>query len=795
MATIDRRPALALALAAVLIVALSFWLSTRVERGAHVSREMAGRNAGGMANVVLLADSARESVALPAAAPPERDPRAIADAASVTLCVFPDGATPIGTRWALEPFAAFGSRVSIQVEDAQQPTRVAPGVWRVVAETDGWAAIDERLELVADERAVVWVGRRQNLRVQVTDPDGSPIAGADVAWLPLHLDRASEWNQTPAVVRVTDVTGSALLESVGVVAGELCVNAASFVPSRRSLIGSGGTDESSAERLVILERADLGGATLRVLHATTKQPLAGARLWLPPHVVGVSSSDGSLVLPVYIDDEAELVVDGPGHARVRCLARDLRSRGAISLHELGELLISLTRADGAVSRDVLVWAEVDPDSAESAFLPDLELCEGRADERLSFAAPVELPLQVFASGAEGEFAQARVTLASGLTYLQLQLTDDDPLRLEILDESGRALEAVADVQYTGPSPRNVRREGERIAIPFAERLTQILIFAPGHVPARLHPIAAAPLHAGELRLTLARAHEARVRIVETSGRPIPGMCVRAWTEVDHRAVAEHPTLNGGVPTSHPGWSRNPPPARKAWTDSQGSCTLAGLASGPYRLQVDFDNKFQTLGVADMRGSQAYSLWAPVDREVEWRIEAAQLWEIRARDANSGRDVSGLAVKLAQGGSVSVRKSSGAAWLGWIPAAVETVRVSSEHHREATLVLDERLHPGRIATVDLEPGGEVSVALVGGPVLKTECVVKFCVFERRDGYSTQVTEGEFVAPADGHVTLAAPLGPTLEIELAPAVVDGRTWHFEPRSAPLDAGAAAFTWIRR
>ncbi len=122
-------------------------------------------------------------------------------------------------------------------------------------------------------------------------------------------------------------------------------------------------------------------------------------------------------------------------------------------------------------------------------------------------------------------------------------------------------------------------------------------------------------------------------------------------------------------------------------------------------------------------------------------------------------------------------------------------VSAEHHRATPLVLDERLHPGRIATVDLEPGGELSLALLGGPVLRTECIVKFRVFERRDGYSTQVTEGEFAAPAEGLVTLAAPLGPTLEIELAPTVVDGSAWQFEPRSAPLDTGAAAFTWIRR
>ncbi len=795
MATIDKKPALALTLAAVLVVALIVWLSAKVEREAPSPSGAAGRTADGLSEVELLTDSARESVATPNAAPPEPLARAIVAAASLTLCVFPDGATPTGTRWALESVERVGARIGFQVEDVNQPIPVPPGRWRVVAETDGWAAIDQRLELVADERAVVWVGRRRDLRVRVTDPDGSPIVGADVAWLPLQLDRASEWNQTPAVARFTDVTGSALLESIGVAAGELCVHAAGFVPSRRSLIGSSEADEPSAERLVILERADLEGATLRVLHATTKRPLAGARLWLPPHVVGVSNGDGTLVLPAHIDDQAELAVDGPSHARVRCLASDLRSRGELSLYELGELLIRLQRADGATPRDVLVWAEVDPSSAESDFLPDLELCEGRGDERVSLAAPVELPLQIFASGVEGEFAQARVTLTSGLTHLQLLLTDDDPLCLAISDEAGRPLAAVVDVQYAGPSPRNVRREGERVAIPFAERITQVLVFAPGHVPARLHPIAAALSHAGELRVSVARAHDARVRTVDTSGRGVPGMCVRAWAEVDHRALAEHPTLNGGVPTSHPGWSRNPPPARQAWTDSQGRCTLAGLATGPYRLHANFDNKFQTLGVADLLGSQTYSLWAPVDGEVEWRIDAAQLWEIRARDAGSGRGVSGLAVKLEQGGGVTVRKSSGAVWLGWIPAAAETVGVSAEHHRETPLVLDERLHPGRIATVDLEPGGELSLALLGGPALRTECIVKFRVFERRDGYSTQVTEGEFAAPSEGLVTLAAPLGPMLEIELAPTVVEGSTWQFEPRRAPLDAGAAAFTWIRR
>ena len=463
-------------------------------------------------------------------------------------------------------------------------TLLPPGRWRLT--TPGWQAIPEVVEVVAGAETVVRLWPRTTLTVRVLERD-EPLAGVVAHLGSGRRNLEPDWSAT----RETDAKGGFQVEPPYGRADALLRTP----DGRWAFTRIAESDRDEDGEVVVDVATPLAPSRVTVTDAASGVPVVGARFYARSAVdVPLATTDGGGValLPRRSRELAELLVVADGYERT---AVSIRSDGdaTVRLKRRRRLELVVRGPNGDPLEGAVVaalppreewrpwgprrWFEATSDRDGRVFLEFPE----EADDAWLLAAH-------HASGAWG--VRPMPALGGGLEW---RLETEPPLVLpcgEVLDPSrplrvtdgaGRTITVTAkDGRFTVADPFGAVRlsaphaDGGTVELHRARSCDSAWAFARDDTTRSATT--------GTLVLSDDRSrHDVRVRVVKPNGDPaVARLVVVKQTEAVREAARLWPDLNGGMPTSRPGWVEDARVEQgPVATDRDGFVTFHGLVPG------------------------------------------------------------------------------------------------------------------------------------------------------------------------------------------------------------------------
>lgn len=699
----------------------------------------------------------------------------------LTLVSSHGSGTPTEVQWIAENLREDAENLRFITGPVQSGSPLPAGYWHLRSEDRQWSALEPIFELSEGEHLVLWVAPRLLLDVFVVGEEGEPIAGAQVAWV--NAVEGQAWLQLADadLIVTTDERGHAQLDLDSPALGQVSALAPGFKPGVQRWFGT------SDELLIALRPERAVGRSVLLTDGVTGEPLpgAGVRAW-GLEWIGGGEAPGEVMLPASFSEWDSVTLFAEGYLSAHVGVEDIFARGGAVLWPIVRHEVVVFGADGRPSEGVVLWVEAEGDEP---FPPPrspqpLALAEGRFQLQLPMGRRVALT----AIGEDG--SEARKVVVAGITsnLSHLHLGPRAYLELSFFSSSGEALEARVRVDYSPLETLDLRHSaisGRSVRIINPELVWAVDVEATGVAPLQLRPKAGCDPLTGELALVLRERHAVQVRVIDEEGRGVAGLEVHALPTDHHDAVREHPLLGGGRPTLHPCWSVHLPLGRSSLTDDLGRATVDGLSSGGHIALLRSTRWLPPLSTVQGPGTGNYFV-LPSDAEVVLRMRRAELWEVRASDAESGLPVLDPWLTV-DGERVVLSSPSGASsWTGWLPTGSRRGRVGAPGYRATEVVLNAERHPGRLLKIVLDPASDLTVRIEGPLPPSFDGKVPYVVFTpltARGGW-TSIASGTLHFDEGGNARMSAP--PQAEdslIRLESISTPDGVYSFEPRAGLL------------
>ena len=408
------------------------------------------------------------------------------------------------------------------------------GLWSVVVEAPGFVPMEVAplavLEAVELEPAVLVPSVGSRLRV--VDPDGQPVAGAQVwaAGLGRRPWATGAWRVRPRR-GVTSQEGLVMLARADEERLVVHVVTPGFSVLRRGGIGSGET-----LRLTV---AEPGRAAVRT---AAGEPAGGVLVEVKGLPVAVSTEDGTAISPAFANGEELRVLMAAGQ---RYQAVPESRVGAEPLLVLPVPVRLRGRVLTAAGREPLagawVWPEHDPGLAATTDSEGAYQLPATSSPRLEVQAaavghlPASRPL-----AWRSEFSPRAPTLALVPASAATGLVVDEAG----LGVPGASVRAFATTRFeepfffSGPPPRGYTTSGSggrfRISALRPGEEYQLRVTREGFAPARIRVAGLEPFEEREgVRVVLSRGRTLAGRVVDGAGQPLADVHVEL-TMADHR---------------------------------------------------------------------------------------------------------------------------------------------------------------------------------------------------------------------------------------------------------------------
>lgn len=318
----------------------------------------------------------------------------------------------------------------------------------------------------------------------------------------------------------------------------------------------------------------------KVVSATDGRPIAGARITVRPHpwsgdrrwVIGRTDATGQARLGPLLTGRLRVGVTADGFVEVTEVVPEAelgRLQRTFTLEVGHSISGRCVFPDGTPAPDMWIWAhgpgkrQLASSDAGGAFLLD-DLAPGE------WTLSIEAAINSSTASTPTRAATARTGTSD------LVLTVDDglarPVRITVTDPEGRPVprfDAVGDERFA----RNKEHRRGEARLPTGHSVKWVEIRNPRTAegtPLPLAPAIVGPLDNGrrEVAVRLEPGRSIRGRVVEASGKGVPGVEIAAWPE------AERPVATGD------GWHAS------TTTDNEGAFELVGLGAGTYNLIVE-----------------------------------------------------------------------------------------------------------------------------------------------------------------------------------------------------------------
>jgi len=485
----------------------------------------------------------------------------------------------------------------VRWDPAEQAFRLSPGRWRLKSRVPELRVQQDEFPLRADERRLVWVGEITELPLLVTDEFHHPLEGATVRWVPLGRRSAiphsrPDWSSEST--RRTNAEGRCGLPVEAHRTGGLQVSH----PGYRTLHETRAALPRDVPWVVRLEacRSSDPLTTILVRDESSGAPVSAP--WLrtesSPGQWDGDEAGRLRVLTQQLDDEILTFGADGFHPRSLTLER-IDNEHIVDLQRSTSVSVIVQTTADAEEVTLLVAPEV----TESAHTGQTQVAfyeshVVRNGQPTMIEVPQNTAVELLAYDALGRSFGRRIVgrIAESRIVMRLEPTPEADLVIRGHTQAGATPETNATALLHSASPHVALRLHSHdgvLRVPFADRVTSILVHARGYAPTYLRPIDRSQGgRAGELGLPLITALDLEVRVVDSVGEPLIGYCLRVNDDRNRDAFRTRQELHGSWATDHPAWMASEPnfnAYQEQLTDQDGRVVLREVPGLPLELSA------------------------------------------------------------------------------------------------------------------------------------------------------------------------------------------------------------------
>lgn len=468
----------------------------------------------------------------------------------------------------LSLIASAGGEELHLLTDSTGNTPIPTGSWDLRTPDADHVLLSTAACILPEEVSLVWISRRTTLTVQVRSLDGAAVPRAVVDWQP----RRATFSAANPIHLETDPSGIAYLKDWVERPGLLTAHADGMDLAEVYIQGP-----LREPRICLYLRPSADEHSLCVTDFRGV-PLPGVNVSSRLGELGLSGEDGRVDLPSWIPIDEELFLKRSGHIEARAFAGQ---EECVALPTAATLRVVVEDAEPPARISIFPV-----ENQEHLSLSSLHIMNGNSED---FPVPEGMPLKVEVFDSIGLQGRAEVEGLFGLGEIRIVLSESG-VSIDCQSAEGAQLPGSVEVNYqeTGVP---IRTSSSGVTwLPFPEKASSVRLSSGGYESVSLRPVGSNAAQPGTIRVQLTPAVEHTLRLLSGDDQPARGMRIAAWPR--STGIKQHPDLNGGWPTNHPGWCLHRGMAYRGISDSSGTWT-AQLPLGEYRVSVDVPDDYGT----------------------------------------------------------------------------------------------------------------------------------------------------------------------------------------------------------